>query len=90
MKTLRISTFLETANAMLAAPAPTREERLTLCVLIEATLMGAKAYGGFRYLCTDDLALGVTPGLALMHCANGDTRTVFPDDSRRRYMAKGA
>lgn len=89
MKSLKIATFLDTANAMLAAPEPTRIERLTLCTLIESTLMAAKAYGGFRYLCADDLAPGVTPGIAIMDCANGDTRTVFPDDSRRRYNAKG-
>lgn len=88
MKTLKIAAFLETANAMLAAPEPTRMERLMLATLIESTLMAAKAYGGFRYLCADDLASGVTPGIALMDCANGDTRTVFPDDSRRRYHAK--
>jgi hypothetical protein len=90
MKTLKISTFLETANAMLAAPAPSRAERLALSTLIESTLMSAKAYGGFCYLPADQLAPGIMPGVITKTDATGYSSHVYPDDSRRRYFARGA
>lgn len=81
-KTVSVDALVSAANRMLAARDPSRQERASVCAVLESVLMEADAYRGFRYLSDDELPEGV-PGFRLDPAA--EFGRVIPDDTRRRY-----
>lgn len=86
-KTVPAALLVEITNKALAAPLPTRQERLSICSILEATLIQANAYHGFRYLCAQELEPGILPGIEVTEDSAGWSSNTFPDDSRRHYFS---
>jgi hypothetical protein len=85
-KTIDVQEMKEYANDLLArrGNTMTKEDvniRLGVTLMIERILMDSGNYKGYRYLCSDDLEEGVSPGIIYTE----DSHEIV-DDTRRRYF----